>query len=121
MNPVAKQLWLAELRNPENKQIRNQLRKIVDGKPCYCAMGLLIKAYENGTGKKVRAENIYMQGNYLLNDSKESSILDWAGLSDISIVFGPSIDVDGAIAMVADLNDTGSDFAKLADAIEAQL
>ncbi len=127
MNADVKAKWLAALRGELEEspgkpfeQAHSQLTLQGD----FCCLGVLCELYRRDTGKG-RWDHSDVVGEHFLTDtgiveegSLPVSVRDWAGLGshDPDVVHD-----DDNFTSLATLNDHGSDFAELADLIEAQL
>ena len=109
MNAEAKTAWLKELEDEslQDKQIVLSHIDINDkGEKCYCAMGLLVKAYEESTGDVAFKQGAW--GPHLDMD-KVQAIQMWSGFDDhnCGVILGPHLRVQGkGFKRVAHLNDS---------------
>lgn len=114
-----KEKWVAALRSGEYKQGTGQLRY----QDNYCCLGVLCDLYkkEHSEAEWVKRENAINLDDYAFHDGFSSDnavltsdVLNWAGLQS----FNPRIIDDKTVAQ---LNDNGETFAKIADLIEKEL
>lgn len=126
MKPEVKAKWLEALRSGEyNQTIEGELRS-EDGNS-FCCLGVLCELHRletNGpewvrdasgtTGEPVYGLAYMGSGCYL-----PGPVIKWAELNDKN----PSVYIGGNLSgeCLSDLNDQGSNFAELADIIEAEL
>lgn len=111
------ELWATALESGKYKQGDGQLtrRTMVDGDPVDydCCLGVLTKlAIEAGVEIHVSAPD--GNGRVRYNDRGDFPpipVMDWAGLEDERGVFAEK---DGSTESLADRNDSGASFAKIA-------
>jgi hypothetical protein len=107
-----KKEWVAALRSGEFEQAKGSLRDD-DG---YCCLGVLCELYrrkKGGEWKRKRGCFEYLGMVGLL----PSMVVAWAGLEDKS----PTVKKGAADVSLANLNDQGLGFERIADEIEAGL
>jgi hypothetical protein len=127
MNPEVKTKWLAALRDPEAKQTKGCLRD----NNGFCCLGVLTDIYLKEHDKvwlyDYTNTGFHFEGE---TDVLPKEVQKWAGLKNIlgtplTIPEGLNtevyVDPETGTVGLAELNDTGSTFAEIADIIEAQL
>ena len=113
MNPEVKAKWVAALRSGEYKQTEGQLR---DGNK-FCCLGVLCNLHAQ-TFPSVAAKEKAVESYRGSTGALPKTVRRWAGLkSDI----GAFLAEDGFMSSLAELNDDGTSFKKLAKIIEAKL
>ena len=130
MNPEIKQLWINELRNPDNKQITGRL-KSDSGRCCIGVLadlaveaGILKEVYSNATGDS----GYQVIGEFSLERFEAPKALQgWAGLPSAeghlpASVSGSNGRENVQYGSLVALNDSaGFTFAQIADVIEEYL
>lgn len=114
MNKRIKRLWVAALRSGEYKQGHGQLRRRKD---TFCCLGVLcnIHAQEHpDIAAKQKNQNVYMGEDGLLPDA----VMRWAGLRQDNPEL---LNEKEQLVCLAELNDNGVKFSKIADLIEKRL
>lgn len=109
MNPIIKQRWIEALRSGDYAQGRQLLRDNVEGVDRYCCLGVLCDlAAQDGrgtwTGTGIFVDDL---GNAAVS-MPTGQITEWAG-------------VDGNAHQLANMNDEGGSFEKIANWIEMYL
>lgn len=121
MKPEIKQKWVEALRSGDYQQGTGQLRNLSHD---YCCLGVLCDLHSKETGipwsptlqrpgsdkSDILAFWNYAGSTVNLNDM----VRNWAGI-DVSHVM---VFKDGQIESLANLNDSGTKFAEIADLIE---
>ena len=104
MKQEVKEQWLKALRSGEYKQTRTQLKLDSFGRVSYCCLGVLcdISGVNSWYGVYYGSEGFFLPGE----------VADWAELTPME---------REAMASFATLNDTGSTFEEIADAIETRI
>lgn len=120
MNASVKALWVAALRSGEYAQTRRRLRD-TDG---FCCWGVLCDlAVKAGVDVAVRAAH-HDPGITAYDGSvglPPDSVARWADLLTSRYGLIENVVIDGEPTPLAELNDSGHEFAEIADLIEAQL
>lgn len=117
MKPVIKRMWVKALRSGQYKQTTQQLRD--DDK--FCCLGVLCDLHAKATGKSKWDGSVFQTRAY--HDSMEvpKPVQRWAGLRDCN----PSVQgrrVHGELCTsLAELNDNGYGFKRIATVIEKEL
>jgi hypothetical protein len=120
MKPWIKQQWVDALRSGNYLQGRGEL---VSCDNEYCCLGVLTDLYaiEHGLEFTVNTEHLKNQAN---NDMLSREVMRWAGLDECNPSISSS-DVDYEAynnpTSLAELNDAGAGFNRIADYIETQL
>ena len=111
MNPIVKATWIAALRSGEYKQAKSKLHRDDGG---FCCLGVLCDLHAKIHGKQWEHRGTYYSyfgaDGYLPN-----SVLAWAGLENN----GSSVRIRES--NLANLNDDGQSFERIAELIEAEL
>lgn len=115
MNQEIKKLWVEALRSGEYKQTSGELRDS-DG---FCCLGVLCDIYkkEELEGEWAASDGtdaqIFITSHDRSSQFLPSEVMHWSGLP-----VNPSVFDDDTLA---DLNDSGADFALIAAIIETEL
>ena len=129
MNVDIKAQWLAKLRDPATKQTtgtlnRAELETLYDGRvipPGQCCLGVLCEiAADAGVVERSREEDKiigYMEGSHLETGVLPLAVMRWAGIPDLN----PAVMWEEEELGLAQLNDRGTPFSRIADIIEEQL
>jgi len=118
MDVEIKKLWLEALRSGEYKQAQGLL---TDGEG-FCCLGVLCDIHSKVTGDGdwhdyVDSPTTYIAGLYESSDVLPAEVAEWAGLG----ITSPHVRHGANSVAIAELNDLGYEFSKLADIIEDQL
>jgi hypothetical protein len=108
MKQEIKDKWVAALRSEEYEQGKHHLKN--DDK--FCCLGVLCDIHSKETGTEWVKHNYLKHGAYL-----PKIVMSWSGLKKAI----PIVNVDKIKKDLAELNDSGSTFLKIADLIEEQL
>lgn len=116
MNPQIKEKWLNALRSGEYSQTEGSL-KTDDG---FCCLGVLCDLYSKEVEEEWVKDEITVR--YKFDGSSQvlpNSVMDWAGLNEDNprVYFGD----DAFRQSIAEVNDAGHGFDKIAKIIEEQL
>lgn len=118
MNEEIKKEWVAALRSGEYEQGREYLN--TKGK--YCCLGVLCEiAIKHGLDLPIRTRRTYSNISVIAYDQIEhvlpAKVQKWAGLGSES----PSVQFNGCNTALAEMNDEGMSFERIADIIEEKL
>jgi hypothetical protein len=121
MHERIKAIWTTKLRNGEYSQATGSLQSTSGG---FCCLGVLCDIYSKEMGVewgKRESGAIEFDGSTTVLPPR---VAEWAGLSG-PYIHNPAVRIgegeDEHEMQLAELNDTGSTFAEIADLIEAQL
>lgn len=125
MNREVKAMWLDALRSGEYLQGTGALRRKVSGKEYFCCLGVLMDlAEKQGLCEYSQHDSGYIveredgSGKWFENSVLAAKVAHWAGLR----IMDPSVlTEDGFQNGLAELNDNGMTFEKIANCIEKQL
>jgi hypothetical protein len=111
MNPQIKQKWVSALRSGEYQQTKGRLRKEDE----FCCLGVLCDLYikENNVEWQHNEVDGYFYGKH--SYALPLSVMEWVGVEEVNPY------VNGRGLTLAELNDTGCTFEKIADVIEEHL
>jgi hypothetical protein len=123
MNPEVKAKWVAALRSGDYEQGRHRLH-CKDGK--FCCLGVLCDlAVKNGVIPEPEGWGpAYYYGSSVVSRSDVSipiAVSEWAGLTGSSR-HNPRVEIaPGSTSTLANLNDSGTPFERIAQVIEEKL
>jgi hypothetical protein len=127
MDPTVKELWLKDLRGGMFQQGRGALKRVDQdshGKmqEFHCCLGVLCERYRRESGDLMTWHPTGEFGTALFGDAEvhvlPQAVADWAGLAFTNPqVRVPKYD----LTTLADLNDSGFSFHRIADFIEELL
>lgn len=131
MNKNVMKKWAKALRSGKYKQGEGVLKQTTaKNKIQHCCLGVLCELYNNEMKKKKKKslnQTQYSTGVYAFNQQPESLpkiVQKWAGLfskvGDFRNVNRNDITSYGEFASLADMNDLGCSFKKIAKTIEKQ-
>lgn len=125
MNEDIKAVWLAELRNPDNRQGSGKLTRFANGQETNCCLGLLCKiAVERGLDIEVVTRNYPTNANsaYVSYNGEEGvlpgAVRQWAGMDSNNPIISDAVYGNSSLA---EFNDNGRNFLEIADIIERNL
>ena len=118
MDPKIKKAWVVALRSRRFKQGRGRLKQIVVTESKldqvkHCCLGVLCELYAEAQGKSFEEEIVTSISTTIVFLPKK--VQAWAGLTSCD----PEIDAEGT--SLADLNDGGKSFRRIATIIEKVL
>ena len=112
MDEKTKRKWIAELRNPNNRQCRFELRAADDA---FCCLGILCNLVNPGG----------WQSGEFKNPNLEGHISKWRHTSNPGMPGHDVLEASGLLAgsagRLSSMNDSGKSFAEIADYIEKNL
>ena len=122
MNPEIKSQWIAALRSGGYVQGMGALRRRTSSDTEYCCLGVLCDLYfhrhHNCDWRNDGLGRGWLTGGRSVNVlTLPDEVVSWAGLPDSN----PLIDWASGPEDLAMVNDSGSSFDAIADAIESQL
>lgn len=126
MNARVKELWTKALRSGKYPQDRGYLRT----KQGYCCLGVLcdlaviegVIPQPQDTDPDDNEMGWYYYGTSALDDVLPQEVAEWAGLKNPGYPEdNPLVTVNDSVTSLAELNDDGYTFARIADIIEENL
>ena len=125
MDPKIKAAWVADLRNPENKQTDGVLKRKNewDDNFSYCCLGRLYEVCRNEFGMDIDVSEVdesdYYNYSYDGGDSDyELPDDDFMRAIGIPVREPYVLDEDGNLVSLVTMNDNGHSFTEIADLIE---
>jgi hypothetical protein len=113
--------WTAALRSGEYKQGAGALRTHSD---CYCCLGVLCDLYANSGATFVENEPVEWSGQFGTSFLGQAfhlppTVAEWAGMTQRNPAIDDSLSVSHELGRtLADINDNGMTFEKIADLID---
>ncbi len=119
MNAGIKKAWLEALRSGRFRQGRGRLHKVTPEGHEFCCLGVLCELYGKCNKKTIElAVGISTVAYDNTTHQLPLRVMEWSELENST---GAVPSATGVKRNLADLNDTGSSFAELADVIEGEL
>jgi hypothetical protein len=112
MNAEIKKQWIEALKSGDYQQGKSVLRQNTTNGVYHCCLGVLCELHAKATNTKWTADNRYCHQEFIL----PREVMAWSHLPEAN----PEVGIEAGLSL-ADCNDKGVSFTKIADIIEEKL